>query len=230
MLRDIAHALGLTNAAKFEKIVSNDRRKNPEIFENADRILKKFQGGGGFVWSEGGLQPYKLVSLSRRLDALEPKSVLELGSGSSTVILGQWAKKTGAKVISVDENDSWLENTRSMLNYFKVQEHVELIKSAKELDPTKLEARYEVGDLAAELVLIDGPALELDGKEYKKSVCTDIFTIDRPKYILVDMRLPTVAAIQERLPFYSCQSSDRVTNTFRDDFFYFSEFRQSEGA
>lgn len=226
MLRMAAHFLGLTNAAKFEKLVLKDRIANTKEFENADSILNAFHAGGGIEWPEASLQPYKLVNLRRRLNNLMPESVLELGSGSSTVILAQWAKANGKKVVSVDESEHWIENTKKIMAQFGVADHVEILYRRKHLDETKKEAWYELGPIEGDLVIIDGPALEKNGVSHKDVVCTDIFSLKNAKHILVDMRLPTVVAMRERMQEYDVCLSDRLNNNIRSKFKYFTEFHK----
>jgi predicted O-methyltransferase YrrM len=49
--------------------------------------------------------------------ALRPKKVLDLGSGFSTYVVCNWARRNGAdtEVVSVDTSDEWLEKTRAFL-------------------------------------------------------------------------------------------------------------------
>lgn len=48
------------------------------------------------------------VLLSALLRRLEPNSILELGSGRSTIYLSEYACKEGKALVSVDENPDWV--------------------------------------------------------------------------------------------------------------------------
>ena len=50
-------------------------------------------------------------------NALRPRRVLDLGSGLSTYVLCDWARRAGveAEIVSVDTSPEWLEKTRAFL-------------------------------------------------------------------------------------------------------------------
>lgn len=56
--------------------------------------------------------------LEALLEGLRPQRVLDLGSGFSTYVVCNWARRSGAdlEIVSVDTSDEWLEKTRTYLN------------------------------------------------------------------------------------------------------------------
>jgi predicted O-methyltransferase YrrM len=52
-------------------------------------------------------------------DELRPRRVLDLGSGFSTYVLCDWARRSGneTEIVSVDTSDEWLDKTRDFLSH-----------------------------------------------------------------------------------------------------------------
>ena len=225
MLREIAHRLGLTNAKRFARSVAGDRRKSPGEYAVADGVLSAFHSSGGLDWA---LQPYKLVTLDRLVRRLRPRSILEIGSGSSTVVFARYAQEEGADFTSVDESEQWIANTVAMLQRFGVHSAVSTKVCSKSIDLLRREARYlDMPRITADLVFIDGPALEVDGNKVTDAACIDILSLPRPKYIIVDMRKPTVERLSiELADEYDLERSDVLLSSPRELFNYFSIFSQ----
>ena len=227
MLREIAHRLGLTNAKRFARSVARDRRKSPGEYAVADEVLTAFRNSGGLNWA---LQPYKLVSLDRLVRRLRPRSILEIGSGSSTVVFACYAHEEGADFTSVDESEHWVANTVAMLQRFGVHSAVSTKVCSKSIALLRREARYlDMPRITADLVFIDGPALEVDGNKVTDAACIDILSLPRPKYIIVDMRKPTVERLSiELADEYDVERSDVLLSSPRESFNYFSIFSQRQ--
>lgn len=220
MLRSVAHALGLTNEARFRRYISRDQAANPEDFALAIDVLADFHGHGGLYQYS---QPYKLASLARHLDRTQPKTVLELGTGSTSVFLARYAKETGAVVTHVDESDEWMANTRRIISTFVGDYCSEYIVTSKSREDMTFRYDFEIAQ--CDLILVDGPALVDDGVEYTSAVCTDVLEIPEhllPDEILIDMRWPTVKAIQEKMSdHYQVRLSDVLARKPRKEFQYF---------
>ncbi|MCA9365082.1 MAG: class I SAM-dependent methyltransferase, partial [Candidatus Moranbacteria bacterium] len=96
----------------------------------------------------------------------EPKVVLDLGSGTSTIVLGEYAKRmkrkgVDVKIISVDSNKEWLEDTKSLLIKIHSEDHVKLVyapivqtKHGHYYDPEKI---IEILEEKIECIVVDGP-------------------------------------------------------------------------
>ncbi|MBX5180755.1 hypothetical protein HJB77_31820 [Rhizobium lentis] len=226
-LRNIAHRFGLTNSAKFERLILEDRTAAPEEYRLADEVLAAFHSGGGLAPK---MQAYKLVSLNRLLEAERPTSILELGSGSSTVIFARYAAQNNANFVTIDESKEWLQNTMSMLTAFGVSNFVTPYVRNKHIDLEKKTASYvDRPPVDADFVLVDGPALELSGKTYIDAVCTDVFDmLPRPKTIIVDIRRPTVERMASEISStqYRFTQSDILCRLPKKNFSYFSIFNR----
>lgn len=228
-LRRVAYRLGLIKSASFERIVKEDRNKNLADYQFAESLLAHFHHAGGLSFS---LQSYKLVSLTRLLENLCPKSILELGSGSSSVIFARYQKiNHGVRFVSIDESDDWLEKTEKMVQKFTPGSQVEFLCRPKIIDPSAPQAYYDC--LPAEkfeLVFVDGPALSLNGIEYRHIPCVDVLRMaptNLPLYIVVDIRRPTVKAISKDLGSrYDHLKSDLLELRPKNEFRYFTVFRR----
>ena len=189
VIRFIPDLLGITNGSKYKKIASLDEKYNPEIYQTINKILAKFHQGEGFA---PPLQRYKLAQLSRLLKHYNPSSILELGSGSSTGILGDYSREFGAQVISVEENLHWVNNTISVLTALNCEEYVKVIHCDARVSEDYLTAEYlDLPYKNCDFLIVDGPSLTKNGYTRRHAVCMDATRINA-KVIVVDMRKATV--------------------------------------
>lgn len=174
-------------------------------------------------------QAYKLFSLNRILEDYSPKSILELGTGSSTPVFSEYVKKTDDRhLTAIDENEQWLENSISLADVGKNDKRFKFILSKKVFNKDKepWESKYDVKlDDSYELVFIDGPSLAYDGKKNKNAVNSNIFDLAFPQIIIVDIRKATVNEIKKRMKnYYDCIHSDVIFGQINEDYNYFTEF------
>jgi glycosyltransferase involved in cell wall biosynthesis len=116
-----------------------------------------------FRWNAWTVTRALAGALADRLEAAKPKRILELGTGISTVVLAEHASRTGATLVSLEHDASYIEQTKKLLTSFGLQDQVELRLAP--LEPrrcadgrtypfydTKLDGTFD-------FVLIDGPPL-----------------------------------------------------------------------
>ena len=116
------------------------------------------------------LQPDTLRFLSNLLKLVRPRSVVEFGSGESTVVFASWAAANSSSVISVEHDRRWVEEIRKKLDPAQ-RAAVRLVHAP--LRPTRQGLRQflsygsitrltsDVGQ--ADLLLLDGP--HMSGRE-----------------------------------------------------------------
>ena len=109
-------------------------------------------------WSIGAAGAQALVS---ELLLYRPKSILECGSGASTVLLAAYAKSHGATVITLEHDGCHAEKTRELLAAHGLAGHVQ-VKSAPLKDKVGPDGRshpwYDDDPKGPfDFVLIDGP-------------------------------------------------------------------------
>jgi hypothetical protein len=202
------------------------RRKNMAIYEKLDQILFKFHKAGGHV---NRAQHYKLFELQALLDKYRPKSIIEYGTGSTTPILVEYARRNAA-LTCFDEHIKWLENSKAMSS-FTVEDDITFIHSPKEehlIDGVEEVSYQNSNGLSAEFVMIDGPSLTVNGIKNLNIICRDVFLIpivDLPKIIIIDVRIATVKSMIARLgQYYDYKVTDLSTRTLSNNYRYFSIF------
>lgn len=113
---------------------------------------------GGFA-----MTPDSLLLLSDLIAEHKPRTILELGSGTSTVWIGTFAASIGATVVSIDHLEEYLVRTRADLTDFSLGPTVDL--RLAELVPTEVTGESKLWyalasfeDLSSiDMVIIDGP-------------------------------------------------------------------------
>lgn len=116
------------------------------------------------LWAGGWpLDRGSAAELVGRLAARAPGVVVECGSGSSTLLLGEWAKATGARVVSLEHDERWARRTRAALASRGLAGHVDVRHAP--LIQTDTGPWYDT-DLpdGIDLALIDGPPMATGGR------------------------------------------------------------------
>ena len=179
-------------------------------YQDINRILVQHHNNGGL---NNPIQPYKLWSLQRLLEQHKPKSVIEFGSGLSTYILSEYAKKTGARILSLDEEERWAENARQLIK----NPSVEVIARPRvlHLDRNPPEIKYDFQTTESfDMALIDGPNGKVNGKR-TPSIYLNAFDLpELPKVILVDGRTETAQYIA-KMAQYEAHLSDFMSSKIK---------------
>ncbi|HLF34950.1 MAG TPA: class I SAM-dependent methyltransferase [Cyclobacteriaceae bacterium] len=192
-----------------------------------DEIVKKFRESGGL---KHDFQAYKLWHLKQLISNHKPNSILELGSGSSTVIFADYVRKNeNRRLLSIDEDEKWVSNTKSLINYDK-NDKIEVISALKKFigDSIPNEIKYDIkieGNF--DLVFIDGPSLEVNGEKKKDAVNTNVFELQNyPEIIIVDVRKATAEYLSRRYQQkYKVWLSDLLSGKpVKENYNYFSIF------
>lgn len=216
------------NRFKLKFIHKKHRVKHQESYKRLENIIERFHSNSGLA---NNAQHYKLFELDRLLEKCKPNSILELGTGSTTPIFVDYARKNGASLICVDESKHWLENSRKLSGINNHEQNIHFIyaskKVSKEVDPIQIAYDFVVR-AQVDFVLIDGPSLDVDGVKNLDAINSNIFSIvdlDPPKTILVDVRTATVKTMCNRLgAMYSCHLSDLQIRDLHDNYNYFTIF------
>lgn len=211
---------------KIRKIHRLHREKFQNEYNKIDEILDCYHAAGGLKHE---FQAYKLFSLKRILEEKKPKSILELGTGSSTPIFSHYVRKSGDRCLTaIDENEQWLHNSMLLANVEKNDKQFNFILSKKKFnkDKSPQESKYNISLLDHyDLVFIDGPSLNCNGIKYKDAINSNIFDLAHPKIIIVDIRKATVNEIKKRMKsLYHCIDSDVILGNLTNNYNYFTEF------
>lgn len=93
-----------------------------QLMERVDSPALRFPPSGGFA-----MNPDSLLLLSDIILNHKPKRILELGSGSSTVWTGYFAKSVGAHCVSIEHLEEYYSKTMQQLLEFGLDSTVELL-------------------------------------------------------------------------------------------------------
>lgn len=228
LLRRISHF-------RRERSVKHAHRKHrlrhAADYLELDSFVNKFRASGGL---KHDYQTYKLWCLKQLLADYSPKRILELGSGSSTLVFADYVRKNDCTLLSIDEDEKWASNTSRLVG-IKDSDNIQ-IKAAKkvfESDRIPPESKYDIkleGEF--DFVLIDGPSLRSnDGVRNKHAVNTNVFELPRlPKVILVDVRKATSERLSQEYndKYDVCLSELFSGRPIKPDYNYFSVFAKKE--
>ena len=162
------------------------------------QYLDKFRSSGGLKNPYG---EYKLWNLDQLLARFQPKSILEFGSGSSTLVFSEYLRRNEGRLLSIDEEEKWAANTRRLVG-IKPDDRIE-IKNFKKIyspDTRPREIKYEVAIKDDyDFIFIDGPSLDVNGAKWKDAVNSNILDLsNEPAVIVVDGRKATALFLAER--------------------------------
>lgn len=151
------------------------------------------------------LDPTGLLELTDLLAARKPKTVIELGSGTSSIWLGYLLERSGGRLISVDHEARFADHTRSIVERHGLAGSVE-VRTAPLTTMTVGEETFEWYDTAifsdlvgVDAVFIDGPPART-GKiaRYPAMAALESILADDAVVVLDDADRPDEQAIVER--------------------------------
>lgn len=141
------------------------------------QLLRGLLDGPYLPFATSSLRPLYLANILNDIVINGRESVLEFGSGISTILIGRLARKNNLpiKVLSVDHLDFWVEGVQEQVRKEGLEDIISLIHAP--LKPCAPEAgtlpwydtdiiTAHTGDRLFDLVIIDGPpAYETSKKE-----------------------------------------------------------------
>ncbi|WP_432671409.1 class I SAM-dependent methyltransferase [Flavobacterium sp. SM2513] len=156
-----------------------------KIFQHKNEVVPAFILSN--LYHQGKYLPYTNASLSFKLLANitndiiinNKKSILEFGSGISTIIFARLIKLNNleTKIISIDESAEWILIVKKLLKDEGIENvvtfiHAPTIKSSqmdKSFEYDENIVSKELGDTKFDLILIDGPIAWSSKKRYSRA-------------------------------------------------------------
>jgi len=137
--------------------------RSPEIVERMSNsfLLTKFVMGHDKTKGSWALDRGALAELEWRLNELQPKVVLECGSGMSTVVLANYAVTHNAEVIVLEHDKRFWNQTRNLLRKHGLESAVDLRLAPLTGSPPMYDTELPKG---IQFVLVDGPPNALGGR------------------------------------------------------------------
>lgn len=201
MIKPLLKTLNYLAKFKYQNYINYERKKNPDIFYTIDRILNDFHSSGGLNWTG---QDFKLFHLFNICKTTRPISIIEFGSGSSTAIICEYIKNNNCKLITIDESEEWLENTKNLC-LDRCNRNISFI-SAKRIENMSVlipTCEYEyVNSNIFDFAIVDGPSLSCDPQIRSKQVCVDVLHLrfpDKKATIAIDGRFSTCRYLEHKL-------------------------------
>jgi predicted O-methyltransferase YrrM len=129
-----------------------------QLTARVDTANRRFPASGGWAMDAEGL-----LLLSDLITAHRPRRILEVGSGVSSCWMGEFARRHGGTVVTLEHQQEYAEKTRRSLGELGLQDTVEV--RVAELEEISLGDRtyrwYDPQALAdlqdIEMVVVDGP-------------------------------------------------------------------------
>lgn len=119
--------------------------------------------GDPSLWGGFALEQNTAKMLSARLGVLTPESIVEFGSGSSTLLFADYARRHGSvKVVSLEHNPEYAARTKLMLKQRGLERHVKLITCG--LTGANWYDWWPKTSEKVDFVLVDGPPGDLNSR------------------------------------------------------------------
>ncbi len=160
MLYQIRNTQDLVNQARRQSLIALDSYFTPFAGINLRSALPDLRQQG--QWA---ITPDLCQLLITLVTENKPRVVVELGSGTSTVIIGAALREEGAGILySFDHSEMWAKNTREAVKRHQLEGVVTVIDAPLEKLGTQI--WYQVsafGELSeVDLLFIDGPPASIN--------------------------------------------------------------------
>ena len=215
-------------ARKLSLVVAHGlhRLEHKDDYVAVSRYLDEFRSSGGLKNPYGA---YKFWNLNQLLARFRPASILEFGSGSSTLAFSEYVRRNSGRLLSIDEEEKWAANTRRLVGITPADRiEIKAFKKLHSAESDPREIKYEVSiDDEYDFVFIDGPSLKVDGTKWKDAVNSNILDLSNaPAVIVVDGRKATALFLAERLAgkYRICLSDLFSGGPVKRNYTYFSYF------
>lgn len=157
---------------QFNSLISNvDRLMRDEDIYSLHLIDNILHAGGYLPLTGMSLRPYALAFMLNEIVINKRESIIEFGTGISTVLIARLIKlnKLSTKLVTVDENESWQQMIKEILIKENIQDCVQFIqtslvknKSVDSIDTNHWYNEAEVGrqlsdEMNFDMVIVDGP-------------------------------------------------------------------------
>jgi predicted O-methyltransferase YrrM len=144
---------------------------------HAWEVLRPLLEGAYLPWSEGAMSPAGLAAVANEIVLAGRRSVVELGSGVSTVVLARLARQLGGEVVAVEHSPGWAGWVRGALERDGLEDVATVVEAPLRPHPLSLEGApwYDAEVLSdllpaegIELLLVDGPPGYGEGMELSR--------------------------------------------------------------
>lgn len=198
------------------------REDSRQIANRLNRLDEQIRETQGLVQLTPYEQPYPMpfgggwaltadaaALMAREIALNDPKTIVELGSGVSTVLIGRMLKQAGrGRLISLDHDPHWAEQTRQHIRASQLQDYVQVLDAPLEQQRfgDKAYSWYRVPEEVRQageidMLIVDGPPQSLDPEGTPRYPALPVFKpqlSSRAVIYIDDAKRPQEQAMIER--------------------------------
>lgn len=117
-------------------------------------------------WPASAIAPSALLSILNDIEINGRRTIVEFGCGISTVYMAMLAKRTGARIVSFDDNPEWVALVREWIDRISATSLCEIVVAPLKPNGHGIDGNHwydeavvtdRLADLTVDLVLVDGP-------------------------------------------------------------------------
>jgi len=177
----------LVEARRFTK------ERTPELADAYRAFAQASQSGAS-------RQPFKGRDLWRILESARPRSIVELGSGTTSAVFALWAKRHSASYLAFEHDSHWAKVTEDCLRQVELVQRESTVRHVQSgvHDEGRATGFADPLPVDVDFVYVDGPPCLLpNGRKVPNDDVTRLFDAGgTPRVIVVDGRLETVDLIR----------------------------------
>lgn len=134
-------------------------------------------------WTRAAMRPSTVLHILNEIFINDRRSIIEFGSGISTLYLAWAAKKTNARVLSIEENEDWSSKIAEILNRNALDTYCDIHSvPCHDVTMNGYSSRWYdvdlvkeiVGQTTFDLVIVDGPTAFRKGQENARRPAIDV--------------------------------------------------------
>lgn len=156
----------------------NDSERLDDL--RAMELLRPLLPAAYLPWTAASIRPAALVAVCNDVVIRRRRTIVELGSGISTVVLARLLGQTGGRLVSVDHDEQWLAIVADLLTAAGLRDAVRLHHAplvAGWYDRASMaKALTDADGAAVDLLVVDGPPAWRPGTEMSRLPAAEALT------------------------------------------------------
>ncbi len=144
---------------------------------HAWHILRPLLDAGGYLpWSTGAMRPAGLVMVCNEIMYANRTTIVECGSGVSTVVLARLLRARGrGALIAVEHDAGWASRVRELLAGEGLEDVARVVHAPLSGDPRWYDrAAVQELPVGIDLLVVDGPPAHLPGDALRRAPALEL--------------------------------------------------------
>ncbi|HEV7751288.1 MAG TPA: class I SAM-dependent methyltransferase [Baekduia sp.] len=149
---------------------ADDPRQAEDL--HAWHVLRPLLDAGGYLpWGTGAMRPAGLVMVCNEIVYADRTTIVECGSGVSTIILARLLRQRGAgTVVALEHDAAWAQRVADLLRREELHEQARVVHAPLEGDPPWYATEALAGlPKDVDLLIVDGPPAYAAGEELRRA-------------------------------------------------------------